>query len=39
VPLADLLAGHASEIFITGPTEKWYIGDAWVDGGWTHHIV
>jgi hypothetical protein len=39
VPFSDLLAGHAREIFITGPTEKWYIGLAWVDGGWTHHIA
>ena len=39
VPLSDLLAGHAREIFMTGPTEKWYIGQAWVDGGWTHHMA
>lgn len=38
IPLSDLLAGNAEEIFVTNPRETWYVGEAWVDGGWAHHI-
>lgn len=39
IPMADLLAGRARENLIEAPVDKWYVGRAWIDGGWTHHIA
>ena len=39
VPMADLLAGRGRQNFMEDPAEKWYVGQAWIDGLWTHHIA
>jgi len=39
IPMADLLAGRGRENLIEAPIEKWYVGQAWIDGRWTHHIA